>query len=77
MENTDEQKKCLSEAQIGELARESAVLRQISLLCLDYLEEEESLVAGIARLLATLRRYQEEAAWDVYEEILKNEEKTK
>jgi hypothetical protein len=77
MENTDEQKKCLSEEQIGELAKESAALRQISLLCLEYLEKDESLVAGIARLLATLRKYQEEAAWDVYEEILKNEEGVK
>jgi hypothetical protein len=77
MENTDEQKKCLSEAQIGELAKESATLRQISLLCLDYLEKDESLAAGIARLLATLRRYQERAAWDIYEEILDNEEKAK
>lgn len=77
MENTDEQKKCLSEEQIGELAKESATLRQISLLCLDYLEKDESLVAGIARLLATLRRYQERAAWETYEDVLENWEKAK
>lgn len=73
----DKQKKCLSKAQIDELVKESSALRQISLLCLDYLEKDESLVAGIARLLATLRRYQERAAWETYEDVLENWGKTK
>ncbi len=73
----DKQKKCLSEAQIEELVKESTTLRKISLLCLDYLEKDECLVAGIARILATLRRYQEQAAWETYEDVLENWGKAK